>query len=188
MVEHPAVNGRVAGSSPAPGDDSYSISGGLMKKTVVYLSVMLSITPVWAKGNHPESGCGLGYLLLSHNNHSKVALILGATTNGTYGNQTFGISSGTSGCTEDGALNVVKATEAYTEANFDTLRREMALGQGEFVQTFATLLGATETNRPAMVALFQSHYSTLYPAISTTPDEMLNNLMGILSEHPALIS
>src|SRR5260221_9590951 len=102
------------------------------------------------------AGCGLGYMLLSNKDNEKVTQVLGATTNGTFGSQTFGISSGTSGCTEDGAVKFAKATEVYADVNLDSLRREMAMGQGEFVTTFASLLGASEASRPALVKFFQS--------------------------------
>src|SRR5258706_10011582 len=104
-------------------------------KKLLALVLTAGMAPSFASaaGNHPMAGCGLGYLLLSNKDNEKVTQVLGATTNGTFGTQTFGISSGTSGCTEDGAVKVSKATEVYTEVNLDSLRREMAMGQGEFV-------------------------------------------------------
>src|SRR5437868_14162189 len=103
-------------------------------KKLLTLSMVAALLPSFAlaSGNQPMAGCGLGYLLLSNKDNSKVTQVLGATTNGTFGTQTFGISSGTSGCTEDGAVKLTKATEVYAEVNLDTLRREMAMGQGEF--------------------------------------------------------
>ncbi len=142
---------------------------------------------VLANGNHPMAGCGLGYLLLSHDNNSKVTQIVGATTNHTFGSQTFGITSGTSGCTEDGAVKLVKAVEVFAEVNLDVLRREMAAGNGEFVYAFASLLGATETNRSAMVHFFQANYSELFPSAGTTSTQMLEQLSLRLAEHPELL-
>src|SRR5258708_472329 len=103
-----------------------------MKKLVAVgiAAVTIATSMAFAKGNHPMEVCGLAYVLLSSKENSKVMQVLGATTNGTSGNQTFGISSGTSGCTEDGALKIVKAAEVYAEVNPDSLRREMAAGQG----------------------------------------------------------
>src|SRR5216684_9197681 len=111
-------------------------------KKLATLGVLVSLMPslASARGNHPMAGCGLGYLLLSNKDNEKVTQVVGATTNGTFGSQTFGISSGTSGCTEDGTVKVARATEVYAEVNLDSLRREMAAGQGEFVNTFAKLL------------------------------------------------
>src|SRR3954470_24475429 len=122
-------------------------------KKITAVSFALGLMPALALavGNHPMSGCGLGYLLFSNKDNDKVTQVLGATTNGTFGTQTFGISSGTSGCTEDGAVKVARATEIYAEVNLDTLRQEIAKGDGEFVTTFASLLGASEANRPSLV-------------------------------------
>ena len=129
----------------------------------------------------------MGYLLLGHDSNSKVTQVLGATTNNTFGNQTFGITSGTSGCTEDGAVKLVKAVEVFAEVNLDSLRREMAVGHGEFVDVFAGLLGAGEKNRPAMTRFFQAHYSELFPSAGTSSMEMLQRLSLQLTAHPELL-
>src|SRR5579871_3027116 len=135
MVEHPAVNGRVAGSSPAPGGGHLrtKLNGGYMRK-VIALGVLASMLPTLAiaRGNHPMAGCGLGYLLLSNEGNDKVKQVLGSTTNGTFGSQTFGISSGTSGCTEDGAVKLARATEVFAEVNLSSLRQDIAAGHGEY--------------------------------------------------------
>jgi hypothetical protein len=114
-------------------------------------------------GSHPMAGCGLGYVLFGHNDNSPVMQVLAATTNGTSGNQTFGMTTGTSGCTDDGAVKFVKEVEVFAEVNLDTLRREMAAGQGEFVNSFAALIGARGEEIPAMVQTFQTQYATLFP-------------------------
>src|SRR5271169_4362483 len=115
-------------------------------KKVISLSLIAALLPTLAlaAGNHPMAGCGLGYLLLSNKDNEKVTQVLGATTNGTFGTQTFGISSGTSGCTEDGAVKVARATEVFADVNLASLRQEMSAGQGEYVNTFASLLGASD--------------------------------------------
>src|ERR1051325_1647005 len=127
-------------------------------RKLLALSLVATLVPslAMARGNHPMAGCGLGYLLLSNKDNTKVTQVLGGTTNGTFGSQTFGISSGTSGCTEDGAVKFARATEVYTEVNLDSLRHEMAMGKGEYVETFASMVGATEASRPAMLRFFQT--------------------------------
>ncbi|MFA5976199.1 MAG: DUF3015 family protein [Elusimicrobiota bacterium] len=139
-------------------------------------------------GNHTMAGCGLGYLLLSNKDQSKATQILGATTNGTSYSQTFGITSGTSGCTEDGAVKLARATEVFAEVNLNSLRQEIAAGQGEYVSTFASLLGATETNRLPMIQFLKSEYPALFPTAETGSDEMLKVLSEKLSQHPELLS
>src|SRR5689334_14540268 len=158
-------------------------------RKVITIGVLASLLPTlaMARGNHPMAGCGLGYLLLSNKENDKVSQVLGATTNGTFGSQTFGISSGTSGCTEDGAVKVARATEVYVDVNFDSLRREMAAGNGEYVNTLASMLGATETTRPQMVQFFQTEYQSLFPQAGTTSAELLQSLAEKLSAHPELL-
>ena len=160
-----------------------------MKKLLV-LSLVAAIMPSvgMAAGNHPMGGCGLGYLLLSNKDNEKVTQVLGATTNGTFGSQTFGISSGTSGCTESGAVKLAKAAEVYAEVNLDSLRREMAMGKGEYVETFASLLGATEATKPAMLQLFQTQYASLFASSSTTSADLMSALSTTLGQHPELLS
>jgi hypothetical protein len=157
-------------------------------RKIAFVGVVATLLPslALAAGNHPMAGCGLGYLLLSNKDNQKVTQVLGATTNGT-GGQTFGISSGTSGCTEDGAVKLARATEVFAEVNYDALRREMAAGQGEYVNAFASLLGASDSTRPEMVRFFQQQYQSIVPSSSTDSAEMLKNLEAQLSSHPELL-
>jgi hypothetical protein len=158
-------------------------------KKIITLGLLATLLPTLAiaRGNHPMAGCGLGYLLLSNKDNDKVTQVLGGTTNGTAGNQTFGISSGTSGCTEDGAVKVARATEVFTDVNLTSLRQEMAVGQGDYVDTLAILMGASEETRPQMVRFFQSEYQNLFPTAGTTSEEMLRTLSEKLSAHPELL-
>ncbi len=159
-----------------------------MKKVIV-LGLLSVVAPSFtlAAGSHPMGGCGLGYLLLSNKENTKVMQVLGATTNGTFGSQTFGISSGTSGCTEDGAVKLVKATEVYVEVNLDSIRRDMAVGQGEYVNTLASMLGASEANRATLVRYFQENYSAIFPTAEVNSAEVLQNMTAKLAEKPELL-
>jgi hypothetical protein len=156
-----------------------------MKRIATLAAVVTLALPglVLAKGgSHPMAGCGLGYVLFGHNDNSPVMQVLAATTNGISGNQTFGMTTGTSGCTDDGAVKFVKEAEVFAEVNLDTLRREMATGQGEFVTSFAALLGARGEEIPALCQLFQKEYTAIFPTSATTSAEMLANLSGVLSQ------
>ena len=155
-----------------------------MKKIVALMAVIALGLPTLALakgGNHPMAGCGLGYVLFGHNDNSPIMQVLAATTNATSGNQTFGMTTGTSGCTEDGAVKFVKEAEVYAEVNLDSLRREMAMGQGEYVNSFAALIGAKGSEIPQMVSTFQQNYDKLFPSSATSSSEMLSNLSAVLS-------
>ncbi len=159
------------------------------KKILAFVTAVALPAMVFAKGgNHTMAGCGLGYVLFGNTDNSKLMQIFAATTNATSGNQTFGITSGTSGCTEDGAVKFVKSAELYAEVNLDTLRHEMAAGSGESVQTFASLLGASDANRAAVVSLMKQNYTQLFPTSNTSSTELLASLQSLLSQHTDLLS
>ena len=103
-----------------------------------------------ALGNPPNNGpgCGLGKLAWAdHPKKENIApQVLMATTNGTFFAQTFGISFGTSGCTNDGQIWASEKVNVFTALNFDNLSQEMAQGQGEHLTSLATLMGILTTS------------------------------------------
>jgi hypothetical protein len=155
-----------------------------MKKiaTLALVAGLMAPSLALAKGgNHPMSGCGLGYVLFGNTDNSKVMQVFAGTTNTIFGNQTFGITSGTSGCTADGAVKFAKEAEVFAEVNLDSLKREMAVGQGDYVTAFAHLLGATDAQTPSMLKLFQTNYAMLFPTATTASGDMMASLSGILN-------
>ena len=71
-----------------------------------------------ALGNPPNNGpgCGLGKLAWADSSQKETigGQVLMATTNGTFGAQTFGLSSGTSGCTNDGKIFASEKVHVFT--------------------------------------------------------------------------
>lgn len=81
-----------------------------------------------------------------------------ATTNGTVGSQTFGISTGTSGCANDGVI--MKNTHINMASRaFESLAEEMVQGRGEHLASLATLLEVPEEAQPEFFALVQKKYT-----------------------------
>jgi len=150
--------------------------------------VLFSVTTAQAAGNSDNGpGCGLGKLAwMDYASQKQIApQVMMATTNGTFGSQTFGISSGTSGCTNDGVIMKNKHV-SLTSATFEDLGQEMAQGQGEHLASLATLLGISEQDRPAFFALVQEKYTTLMESGRTTPLAMLQALQAAMAQNPVL--
>ena len=161
-----------------------------MKKALMLglaVGMLFAATTAQAAGNHPMAGCGLAYQLYAADMNSPGIQILASTTNNSSGTQTFGITSGTSGCVEDGTVKLGKEVEVFAAYNLNNLAEEMAKGSGEYVTAFASLLGADEATQPALVALFQEKYEVLFPTEETTAIEMLDALKVELAEHPELL-
>lgn len=150
----------------------------------------LCATGAWAAAN-PDNGpgCGLGKLAWSDYDHPKsiAPQVMMATTNGTSGSQTFGISSGTSGCTNDGTIMAEHKVNVFTAANYDRLSQEMARGGGEHLASLAELMGVPEESRPEFFALAQTQYASLVASGNTTPAAMIETLQSGMKTHPNLV-
>ena len=109
------------------------------------------------------------------------AQVMMATTNGTFGSQTFGISSGTSGCTNDGVIMKNKHINMASRS-FESLAGDMAQGRGEHLASLATLLGVPEEAQPEFFALVQEKYTLLVGSDDTTAVTMLQVIQAAMAD------
>ena len=88
-----------------------------------------------------STGCGLGSMAW-RGQSGVVPQILAVTTNGTFGNQTFGISFGTSGCDPHGRVTggTQQMVLAFVENNMEQFAMDVAAGEGETLETVAGLM------------------------------------------------
>ena len=137
--------------------------------------------------NNPNIGCGWGTMLFGEKD-TKVHQILGATTNGTFGNQTFGLSSGTMGCTTKGGwVKNEKKQAVFAEVNLQKLSKEMAQGGGEYLNAFASLMGCQdEATKQAFFKLTQQKYESIFTVANIDSETMLRNLRTAMAADPKL--
>ncbi|HLG20337.1 MAG TPA: DUF3015 family protein [Bdellovibrionota bacterium] len=133
------------------------------------------------KGGYGMGGCGLGSMVFEKN--SKVSQVFAATTNGSFGTQTFGITSGTSNCTGGGTVKLDKQQEVFVSMNFETLTNEMSRGQGETLAAFSHLLGCQDS---AQFGKFtQSKFDSVFSK-AETPEELLGAVKGEVASNAEL--
>lgn len=146
-----------------------------MKNLFIAALVTFAAGSAFAVG---DAGCGLGSMIIKDN--TKVMQILAATTNGTFGSQTFGISTGTSNCTSDKVVLQEKEQQYFVEANYDMLTTEMAQGSGEYVDAFAHLLGCDSNEFGALV---KKNYSEI-----VKPNGSATEVLSNVRQHAKVIS
>jgi len=104
-----------------------------MRKSVVVTFAVLSMMIIFAgmgwAVDPKNTGCGLGSMVFEGQN-GLMSQTAAATTNGIFGNQTFGITSGTLNCEryKDFAYN--EKVDTFVAQNMDNLARDIARGQG----------------------------------------------------------
>lgn len=132
-----------------------------MKLSILVLLLSLSFSSAYAeKGGYGMAGCGLGAIVMGN----KGGQISAATTNGTGFNQGFAITSGTSECLEPGQMAQVQAQQDFVATNLEELSKEMAKGEGQYLEAFSQTLGCSSEAYPAFASHMKSSYGKIFRA------------------------
>ena len=139
----------------------------------ILIAFILATVPAltYAQQNNVGS-CGWGSKLFDGQSGVFPQAFAGIT-NWTSWNQTFGVSSGTSGCTQDGVVKSTWKTSMFIDGNKDRLARDMSTGDGETLDSLAHLIGVREQDRAAFSRAMQANVSVIFPSGSTTDDSMI---------------
>ena len=155
-------------------------------KNKLIIAAILTLSPigvVLAASNNV--GCGVGSIIFK--GQSGVApQVLAATTNGTFGNQTFGISSGTLGCDRDGVVDTPVKVSMFIDTNLDKLARDMAVGKGETLDSLASLIGVQDADKAAFFAATKSHLAEIIPSANANTQEVIDGLNHVLATNSEL--
>lgn len=149
-----------------------------MKKIIVVALATLAGASAMAQNN--IGSCGWGAKLFE--GQSGIApQVLAVTTNGTSGNQTFAITSGTSGCTQDGVVTSTWKTAMYIDGNRVALARDAAAGQGESLDTLADVMGVKAADRAAFAAAIKANFGSVF-----ANEQVAANLKAVLATNEQL--
>jgi hypothetical protein len=168
-------------------DDSQLLYGesimGRYSRIAVAASLFLLPVSVFAAG-YGAAGCGLGSELMGPK--PGASQVFASTTNSTFGNQTFGITSGTSNCGDHGLISMNKEREVFAQENYTSLVKEMAQGKGENLYTLANLYQCPAASHQEFGAMVQEKFDSLVASDQTNSTELLNQLENQLTQHPTL--
>ena len=135
-----------------------------MKKLLAFVAfaVAFSASSAFAIDS---TGCGLGSIILKGQS-GMIPQLLAVTTNGSFGNQTFGITTGSSGCDQNGRITGgTGKTLAFLENlenNLEQFAVDAARGHGETIDTVAALMGVDAEKAGSVIKenfafIFDSH-------------------------------
>lgn len=141
-----------------------------MKKIIGLIAAVGLTASVYANDN---TGCGLGSLLIKNQNTTMLQA-LAATSNATSGNQTFGITSGTSNCSKPNNFVSNDKLNKFVTENMDELALDISAGKGETLSTVAKLMNVEDN--AAFSAKLQANFSNIYTSENVTSATVIDSI------------
>ncbi len=123
-----------------------------MLNKLSFVTALLVLSQAQAS-HYGMAGCGLGSLVFQ--DKPGMIQIVASTVNNLVSPQTSAITSGTSGCYEDGSAS---AKLDYIETNKIALKEDAARGQGETLHGLMTLLGCSQDVNSEI----KNNYNTIF--------------------------
>jgi hypothetical protein len=155
-----------------------------MKKIIAILSLVAAF-PTLAMAADNVGGCGVGSMVFK-GQKGIAPQVLAVTTNGSTGNQTFGITSGTLGCTQDGVVTSNMKTAMFIESNKDQLARDMSVGSGETLAALSHLLGVETQDQVAFNRLAKNNVARIFTTESVATEQVVASLREVLAADATL--
>ena len=132
-----------------------------------------------AKG-YGMAGCGLGSMLFGSD--PGFIQVVAATTNGSFGSQTFGITSGTSNCKD--SANPVVQVSSFVETNREILAKDIARGSGETLSALSSL--AECSNAASVGRTLQQNFGVIFPSAGMSDTDVSQRVIQVLRNDAAL--
>jgi hypothetical protein len=148
-----------------------------MKALFVSLALIATATVASAQkgvGRDTLDGCGLGWQV------TESRTMIGTTTRGStnyFVPPSFGMTSGTIGCDQIPFAQNQKEAATFVASNFETLKTELAEGNGEYVTAMIQSFGCSNAQVPAIAAKLQKNYGTVV-APTRNATELFTNLQS----------
>ena len=152
-----------------------------MKKILMAVAVTaLMSSTAFAGTARNNVGCGLGTMLWENKaDNSSLFQAFQATTNGTSGAQTFGITSGTSECQEPSKFVQSEKLIKFVQANMDNLAKDISVGRGETLDTFAELVGVAPMQTAAFNSKLQANFGKIFTSEQIVLSEVIDNALTV---------
>jgi hypothetical protein len=154
-------------------------------KRLVFALVLLSGAPAAFAGAAGGEGCGWGQALFDGQS-GKAPHILALTTNGTTGNNTFGVTSGTNGCSSSGTINYGGKEMVNLSSVMDEFSEDVAQGDGEVITAVAVSLGIAPEHRQDFKLTMRNNFSTIFPSEDATMEQVLASMWQVMGDDEVL--
>ena len=143
----------------------------MLKKIFITAIITMSVY-----ANHNNTGCGIGSLMIKNQN-TVLKQLLAVTINGLIANQMFGITSGSLGCEAAKSLVKNEKLEIFLNDNLDTIAKEIALGDGESINTLVSLMKIDD--KKLFIATLQNNFDSIFNSNEISFGDVYRNISEI---------
>lgn len=126
------------------------------------------------------AGCGLGSLIIGKSGGQ----IFAATTNYTYYNQLFAITTGTSNCVDNPNDEVATRMDRFVVSNKVAMASDIARGSGETISSISKLMGCQSSGNVATA--LQRNFREIFPHAKISPNEVTDSIISVIKEDDSL--
>ncbi len=155
-------------------------------KKIIAVSTLLACSGIAGAAAPGGPGCGWGNMLFQGQS-GLGPHIFAATTNGTSGNASFGLTFGTNGCDAGAILTYDGQAMVDLSGVLDDFSEDVAIGQGEAVTAVAGMYGIKNAEDVAVFAnLTHNNFETLFPSADVTAEQVSQNLYDLLKSDAKL--
>lgn len=156
-----------------------------MKKLLIASAVLLASSASHAAAPGGPN-CGWGNLLLEGSSGT-ASHVLATTTNGTSGNNTFGMTSGTNGCETSGKLTYGGQALAALPGFMEAVAQDMAKGEGEALNALALSYNIQDKNDQATFAkVMQQNFDQVFDQENLSSAMFLYNVEHVMQNNAQL--
>jgi len=147
-----------------------------MKKTIISIALLgLSSTAMAEAPGGPS--CGWGNMLFD--GQSGIGPhFLASSTNGTSGNATFGMTTGTNGCSADGKLTY--GGSSLLGSIMGEFSEDVARGEGEALNAVAVMYGVEQQDRASFATAMHNNFQSLFPNENVTAEDVMASMNEIM--------
>ncbi len=147
-----------------------------MKKIITGL-VLLSASSVAMAEAPGGPNCGWGNMLFEGQSGLGPHFIA-TTTNGTSGNKTFGMTTGTNGCSTSGKLTY--GGKSMVSSIMGEFSEDVARGEGDAIDTVAVIYGIDKQDRKTFAKVMHENFAVIFPNENVTADDMMASIEKVM--------
>lgn len=155
----------------------------MMKKVILVAGLLGASLTAHAEavgGN----GCGWGNMIFAGKSGLPVHL-LASITNGTSGNASFGMTTGTNGCTT-GTLTYNGKSLLGMTGVLEEVAQDMATGQGEALTALSVSMGVPAEDRAHFNTVMHENFSSIFTSKDVTAGEVAANIDAVMKKDEKL--